>query len=77
MPIYLKDKGDREKEAALLFAKRLFCLTNVHDEPCETCVNCRRIQSGNHPDVHLVVPDGNSIKNNKLSSCKRSLQNGC
>ncbi len=59
-------KGTGKKEAALLFAKRLFCLANVYDEPCEACVNCRRIQSGNHPDVHLVSPDGNSIKKQQI-----------
>jgi DNA polymerase-3 subunit delta' len=59
-------KGTGKKEAALLFAKRLFCLTNLYKEPCETCVNCRRIQSGNHPDVHFVTPDGNSIKKQQI-----------
>ena len=59
-------KGTGKKEAALLFAKRLFCLTHLYDEPCETCINCRRIQSGNHPDVHLVAPDGNSIKKQQI-----------
>jgi DNA polymerase-3 subunit delta' len=56
-------KGTGKKEIGLLFTKALFCESLIDSyKPCETCHNCRRITSGNHPDVHFVEPDGLSIK---------------
>jgi DNA polymerase III subunit delta' len=56
-------KGTGKKDLALLITKTLFCDALVEEyKPCEACNNCRRINSGNHPDVHKVDPDGLSIK---------------
>ncbi|WP_096156103.1 MULTISPECIES: DNA polymerase III subunit delta' [Bacillus] len=65
---YLLDgmKGTGKKETSLLFAKSLLCKNRQSVEPCQTCSNCKRISSGNHPDVHLVEPDGNSIKKQQI-----------
>ena len=30
--------------------------------PCGTCRACRLVIAGHHPDVHLIAPDGTSIK---------------
>lgn len=60
-------RGTGKKEIGLLITKALFCETLVEGfKPCETCSNCRRINSGNHPDVHFVEPDGASIKVNQI-----------
>jgi DNA polymerase III subunit delta' len=42
---------------ALEFAKALNCTTEGVDA-CDTCLSCRKIASGNHPDVKMVVPAG-------------------
>lgn len=56
-------RGTGKKDAALLLARIYFCENLREDfKPCEQCKNCKRIQSGNHPDVHLIEPDGLSIK---------------
>ncbi|WP_243292595.1 DNA polymerase III subunit delta' [Bacillus sp. FJAT-47783] len=56
-------RGTGKKDAALLLARSYFCESLRDDfKPCEQCKNCKRIQSGNHPDVHLIEPDGLSIK---------------
>ncbi|WP_160725694.1 DNA polymerase III subunit delta' [Bacillus sp. USDA818B3_A] len=56
-------RGTGKKEIALLLTKSLFCeqLTEGY-KPCESCNNCLRINNRNHPDVHIVEPDGLSIK---------------
>lgn len=64
-------KGTGKLDAALLLAKSFFCLEDGA-EPCENCRNCKRIESGNHPDLHLVQPDGLSIKRHKFKRCKKS-----
>ncbi|MCM3118170.1 DNA polymerase III subunit delta' [Neobacillus sp. MER 74] len=56
-------RGTGKREIALLLTKSLFCEAIVDQyRPCEECSNCRRINHGNHPDVHIVEPEGLSIK---------------
>ncbi|PFP16073.1 DNA polymerase III subunit delta' [Bacillus sp. AFS073361] len=56
-------RGTGKREIALLLTKSLFCEAIIDQyRPCEECSNCRRINHGNHPDVHIVEPEGLSIK---------------
>ena len=60
-------RGTGKKEIALLLTKALFCRSLIDGyKPCETCNNCLRINKGNHPDVHIVEPDGLSIKKHQI-----------
>ncbi|WP_045515591.1 DNA polymerase III subunit delta' [Neobacillus niacini] len=60
-------RGTGKKEIALLITKALFCESLIEGfKPCGACHNCRRINSGNHPDVHKVEPDGLSIKKQQI-----------
>jgi len=43
--------------AALNFAKALVCEKEGTDA-CGVCSSCRRVDSGNHPDVHWYKPEG-------------------
>ncbi|MEH7108558.1 MULTISPECIES: DNA polymerase III subunit delta' [Bacillaceae] len=56
-------RGTGKKEIGMLLTKALFCEALVGGyKPCESCNNCRRINHGNHPDVHVIEPEGLSIK---------------
>ncbi len=56
-------RGTGKRDIALLLTKSLFCESIIDSyKPCEACNNCRRINHGNHPDIHIVEPDGLSIK---------------
>lgn len=35
---------------------------------CDSCSSCLKINSGNHPDLMIVVPDGSSIKNAQVEA---------
>jgi DNA polymerase III subunit delta' len=60
-------RGTGKKEISLLLAKSINCHAPVEGyKPCEGCSNCKRINSGNHPDIHLVEPDGLSIKKGQI-----------
>ncbi|HEY9576078.1 MAG TPA: DNA polymerase III subunit delta' [Pseudobacillus sp.] len=59
------DPGTGKKETAFYFAKSLLC-EQAGGMPCNECSNCRRIDSGNHPDVHMIEPDGLSIKKQQI-----------
>ncbi|ANB61233.1 DNA polymerase III subunit delta' [Anoxybacteroides amylolyticum] len=61
-------RGTGKREASLLFAKSLFCFNRDGYQPCDECSNCRRIGSRNHPDVHWIEPDGQSIKKAQIEA---------
>lgn len=62
-------KGTGKRDASNLLAKSVFCQSPIQGYmPCESCMNCKRINSGNHPDVHLVEPDGLSIKKAQIQA---------
>lgn len=64
--IFEGDQGTGKKSAALFFAKSLLCEEDGI-MACEVCNSCRRIESGNHPDVHYLEPDGLSIKKQQIT----------
>ncbi len=60
-------RGTGKSEIAMLLAKSLFCLSPQDGViPCEDCINCKRMNHGNHPDIHIVEPDGLSIKKQQV-----------
>ncbi|HET7521856.1 MAG TPA: DNA polymerase III subunit delta' [Bacillales bacterium] len=65
--LFQGNKGTGKRETAFLFAKRYFCREANGLEPCGGCRDCRRIDSGNHPDVHVIAPDGLSIKKEQVT----------
>lgn len=56
------EQGTGKHQLSLWLAKRLFCQQVHANEPCQTCVNCRRIEEGEHPNVQMLQPDGQTIK---------------
>jgi DNA polymerase-3 subunit delta' len=60
------DRGTGKEAIALQLAKSLFCPHRDGVEPCQTCNTCKRIGSGNHPDVHWIEPEGQSIKKEQI-----------
>lgn len=66
--------GTGKKRTALWLAQSLFCLEPTETElACGECANCTRIASHNHPDVHLLEPDGASIKIDQVRALKQEL----
>jgi len=44
---------------ALDLAAGLLCASrDPATRPCRSCRSCRMVESGNHPDLHRIVPDG-------------------
>lgn len=67
------ERGTGKKSMATLFIMTLFCLEKEGLEPCQQCRMCRRILSGNHPDIHWIEPDGQSIKNSQIKHLRGEL----
>ena len=59
--IFDGEKGTGKRDVAHTFSKLLLC-EKQQSTPCETCRNCMRITSGNHPNIVSIEPDGTFIK---------------
>lgn len=59
--IFEGPKGMGKYDLALIFAQSLLC-SDFHEEPCNVCSNCVKINSMNHPDLHIINQDENAIK---------------
>jgi DNA polymerase III subunit delta' len=64
-------RGTGKEAIAVLIAKVLFCKQKSGVDPCLTCVDCKRIDSRNHPDVHWIEPDGQSIKIEQIKNLQK------
>ncbi|MCZ2491749.1 DNA polymerase III subunit delta' [Dellaglioa carnosa] len=68
--LFAGQEGVGKIELAQWVAMRLFCTADEDQKPCGICAECRRILSGNHPDVVVVKPDGQSIKVDQIRFLK-------
>ncbi|MBG9749672.1 DNA polymerase III subunit delta' [Bacillus thuringiensis] len=69
--IYEGNKGIGKYQVALLYAKTLLCNNGSNSEPCHACKNCTRIDTGNHPDIIYIKPDGASIKKEQIEELQK------
>ncbi|MCM3734193.1 DNA polymerase III subunit delta' [Fictibacillus nanhaiensis] len=63
--------GTGKMAVAAVLAKTFLCRNTEDENPCENCTNCRRITSGNHPDVHVISPEGQSIKIDQIRGLQK------
>src|SRR5690625_1851782 len=54
-------RGTGKSTIATTLALTIFCESKEGINPCHQCDNCKRIKSGNHPDLHWIDPEGQSI----------------
>ncbi len=60
--IFDGEKGTGKRDVMTFFVKLLLCEHPAGNVPCETCRHCIRVDSGNHPNVKQVEPEGQFIK---------------
>lgn len=66
-------RGIGKREVASWLTKAQFCMqASPENRVCNKCVNCRRIEESNHPDVHFVEPDGASIKTQQIKDLRQA-----
>ncbi len=66
--------GCGRKKTALALIQALFC-SALPDDACGVCPSCRKIEGGNHPDIHLLspLPDKRDISVDQLREMQREL----
>lgn len=65
------ERGTGKEAIATLIAKGIYCEQLTGVEPCQSCRMCKRIDSRNHPDVHWVEPEGQSIKIEQIKNLQK------
>ena len=63
------EAGTGKVAMSLWLSQRIFCLAAT-GQPCGECLNCQRIEKGEHPDVNTIAPDGQSIKVDQIREIK-------
>ncbi|CAM3957868.1 DNA polymerase III subunit delta' [Cohnella lubricantis] len=64
--------GSGRLAMAQAFAQTLLCEKQGEDA-CGECLECRKVLHGNHPDLHLIAPDGASVKIEQIRELQREL----
>ncbi len=64
-------RGTGKLEIATLLTQTIFCPNKQGVEPCGVCQVCKRVESKNHPDVHWIEKDGQSIKNEQIDYLRK------
>jgi DNA polymerase III delta' subunit len=63
---FIGDKGVGREATARRLAAGLLCVDEHHADllpfGCTTCSACKRVQSGSHPDVHLVASEQERLR---------------
>ncbi|THF74465.1 DNA polymerase III subunit delta' [Cohnella fermenti] len=70
--LFAGPQGSGKKAMALAFAQTLFCERQGTDA-CGECLACRKVLHGNHPDLHLVEPDGATVKIEQVRELQKEL----
>jgi len=68
--LFAGPRGSGRRQMALTLAKSLFC-TERDGDCCDQCLECRKVDHQNHPDVHVIRPDGSSIKIEQIRALQR------
>jgi DNA polymerase-3 subunit delta' len=53
-------EGIGKRTTASVFARALNC--DNEDPPCDACPSCRKAEHKNHPDIVMILPEGQFIK---------------
>lgn len=65
--LFTGPEGVGKRLMALALVRALFC----PQQGCGTCVACRKVDHFNHPDLHLLEPEGASIKIEQVRGIQR------
>ncbi|WP_313164439.1 DNA polymerase III subunit delta' [Sedimentibacter sp.] len=70
--IFEGPKGMGKYDLALVFAQALLC-KNKNDIPCNKCQDCLKVNSENHPDLHVINIEETTIKREDIDELINSI----
>ena len=61
--LFVGPTGVGKETVARYFAQLIFCQQDAQPPTvCGTCLACRKMDSGNHPDLRFIHPEGSFLK---------------
>lgn len=67
-------QGVGKETVANFFANLILCEVNDKEQaPCGVCRACRKLKNGNHPDLHIIRPDGSQIKIDQIREMQQQI----
>jgi DNA polymerase-3 subunit delta' len=71
--LFAGDEGIGKKLTALALAAAVNCPNRGVQGGCGDCPSCRKTALGRHPDIHVLVPDGEEIKIDQIRRIQEDL----
>ncbi len=72
--LFVGPVGVGKETVARYFAQLIFCQQDM-DSPtaCGTCLACRKMNSGNHPDLQFIGPEGRLLKIGQIRELQKQI----
>ena len=72
--LFVGPSGVGKETVARYFAQLIFCQQETQPPTaCGTCLACRKMDSGNHPDLQIIRPDGSTLKIGQIRELQKQI----
>lgn len=72
--LFVGPAGVGKETVAHYFAQLIFCQQETASpRVCGTCLACRKVDSGNHPDLQFIRPEGSLLKIGQIRALQRQV----
>ncbi|MFA5354649.1 MAG: DNA polymerase III subunit delta' [Thermodesulfovibrionales bacterium] len=71
--LFSGEGGVGKRLTALNYAKAVNCLHPVEGDSCDSCISCRKVDAGAHPDITLIGSEGEEIKIEEVRKIEETL----
>jgi DNA polymerase-3 subunit delta' len=72
--LFVGPAGVGKETVARYFAQLIFCQQDTQPPTvCGTCLACRKVDSGNHPDLQFIRPEGSLLKIGQIRELQRQV----
>ena len=72
--LFVGPTGVGKERVARYFARLIFCQQDAQPPiVCGTCLACRKVDSGNHPDLQFVRPEGSLLRIGQIRELQKQI----
>ena len=72
--LFVGPVGVGKETVARYFAQLIFCQQDAQPPTvCGTCLACRKVDSGNHPDLQFIRPEGSLLKIGQIRELQKQI----